>query len=686
MSSEGKTREQLVEDLNEARRLIAELEKALDEARRSLEEYENRIHIHSQLSNDIFFSYDNTLKVLSVTPNVKRITGYDPAELIGKNFSDLQFIVHPEDVDEALDSANHMLSGKTRYSNIYRFLTKDGQKRFAEAEGVPVLKGDKVVAMVSRASDITRHVEMEQSLRKSEESCRATLQRIPDAIAIYRCDDLRIMYTNDSFTRLTGYSSEESVGRNISDLALISPVTGDGLFGKFCKASQEVSRNECRCTRKDGTCFDALISWNTLQYRGEDCMVMVMTDISSVAGTRHGTEEIDTRFFQEQKLDAVRTLSSGIAHDFNNILTAILGYTRMATRDVSNALKGSDDVVVIRDDLNEVRRAAIKARDLVNQLLLFGRHTHRKYEPVDLSGTVGESLKMLRSIMPADIDVQDNLECEGLVLGDPILVHQAVVNLCTNAMHAMAGRGGVMELSVERVSIDNETGLELDLPSGSYLRLRVRDTGPGMNHKTRQRIFEPYFTTRTKGMGTGLGLSVVHGIAKEHGGTVICTSRTGGGTVFDLYLPEISSDAEGLAAMLEAANTRGNETILVIDDEPTVAGQVNRALENLGYTVVTMNRGKEALEHFRKNPSRYDLVIADMGMPDMGGEVLAKKLSEIREDIPIIGCSVKGNHLSGEGMKASGMKECIVKPVEVRGLARTVRKVLDRERRLSGED
>ncbi|HPI92183.1 MAG TPA: PAS domain S-box protein [Deltaproteobacteria bacterium] len=687
MSSEAKTREQLIDELNQARRIIAELESSLADARESLSECEERIRIHSQLSNDIFFSYDTSLKVLSVTPNVKRIVGYEPDELVGKNFNDLQIIVHPDDVDEAMDSAQHVLSGKTIYPNIYRFFTKDGQKRFAEVNGISVIKDGKVAAMVSRASDITRHVEMERTLRENEESYRKTLQKLPEAIGIIRISDFCILYVNDGFSRLTGYLSEEATGRNLFDLKLASNGTDNDAFRKACGEKREVSLREYRCRRKDDTFVDVLLSWKLLQYEGNDCVVISMTDISSLGRSREDSEVMNGQAIREQRIDAVRTLAGGIAHDFNNLLTTILGYTRMAVRDVSGIAKDGGDISVVRDELNEVRRSALRAKDLVNQLLVFSRHSHGKYAPIVLGDAVRETLRMLQTILPSNIEIQENISEQGLVLGNTILIHQAVMNLCTNAINAMEGRGGVLGVGVETTCIeDGSADNDPCLPPGRYVRLTIHDTGAGMAPGIQKKIFEPYFTTRWRGRGTGLGLSVLHGIARDHGGAVVCSSRPGGGTVFEVYLPEIVCESGEVDALVDMVNARGNETILIIDDEVTVMEPVNRTLENLGYTVVTKRRGIDALEDFRRNPARYDLVIADLDMPDIQGDMLARKLSEIRQDIPIIVCGMKGKAVPHGDMKGQGVRECIMKPFELRGLARTVRKVLDRENHLAGEE
>ncbi|MCU0577705.1 MAG: PAS domain S-box protein [Desulfobacterota bacterium] len=687
MGNEAKSREQLIEELNQARRLIEGLEESLRSARENLEESNERERIHSSLSNDIFFCYDNTLKVLSVTSNVERIAGYDPAELVGKKFNELELLVHPEDIDEAYDNVDHILSGKTVYAAIYRFFTKDGQKRYAEVTGVPIYKGDKVAAMVSRARDITEHVETERSLREGEARCRALLHGLPEAVGILRRDDNTLLYANERFRSMTGYATDEVSGKTLLGMILPEGAEGGEDFIQALDRAGSESRGTYRCRTKDGALLDVMVSTRPFSYEGQDCIIMVMTDVTAVKADVAGKMEDETRVDGLTKMQAIRTLASGIAQDFNNILTTILGYTKMALRDASDLTKDRADLSVVRSDLNEVRASALRARDLVNQLLAFSRHTHTKFGPVELSEMLSVSLRMLHPLVPANIELRENLKAEGLVLGDTIQIHQALMNVCTNAFSAMNEHGGVLEVTVEKVHVaEGLSAPDEDLPSGPYLKVTVSDTGSGMDSMVKERIFEPYFTTRWKGKGTGLGLSVVYGIMRNHGGTVVCTSLPGKGTSIDLYFPELTHDAGDTETLVDMANARGNETILIIDDEVTVVEQTNRTLESLGYSVVAKNSGRDALEHFRMDPLRYDLVITDLTMPDMTGRTMAQRLVEIRQDIPIIVWGQAGATPPGEDARIPGQRECIMKPVEMRGLARMVRKVLDREHHLTSED
>jgi CheY-like chemotaxis protein len=262
-------------------------------------------------------------------------------------------------------------------------------------------------------------------------------------------------------------------------------------------------------------------------------------------------------------------------------------------------------------------------------------------------------------------------------MSNPTQIHQIVMNLCTNAAHAMEEAGGVVEVGLKRVDLDSDTARDLDLSPGPFLRLSVSDTGHGIPPEIAERIFEPYFTTKDKGRGTGLGLSVVHGIVKSHQGAVVCRSAPGAGTSFQVYLPEIESEGAPPHPPEQKDRPGGTERILFVDDEPVLTELVQKMLGNLGYQVVTRTSSLEALDLFRKDPSRFDLVVTDMTMPVMTGDKLAVKLMEIRPDIPVILCSGFSEAVSEEYAKGIGIREFVMKPLETRNLAGIIRRVLD---------
>ena len=550
---------ELVKANEQLKKEIQERKQVEESLRESTEKY----RIHFSLANDVMFSYDNLFRVLSVSPNVERLLGYKPEELVGRTFQDLN-VLHPDYMDEAVDNAMHVLSGETIYSSIYEFITKDGTRKFGEVSGVPLIRDGQVVGVISVARDVTERIEMANSIQESEERYRITLQSMPDAVSIIKTEEARYLYVNDAFCKITGYTLEEVKGKTPFDLNL--PATPEGLdhYLGIIKNNESIDSLEHQCRKKDGTIIDTLVSARPVHYSGEDCLVMVMADITALKQIEEEKKRLE---IQSQKMESIGTLASGIAHDFNNILTSIIGYTQMSMKDILSLTKGEQDISVVRSDLNEVRNAAHRARDLVNHILAFSRHAEKDFVPINLSTTIKESLKVLRTTLPSNIKVSENLIDPYLILGYPAQIHQVLTNLCTNAAHAMDKTGGEIEVSLQRVIIDD--ALNLDVTPGPYLRLSIRDTGPGMTEKVMTRIFDPYFTTKWKGHGTGLGLSIVHGIVKSHGGAISCNTVLGEGTTFDIYLPEYEFSKEDGEAKAEITHAIGDKRILDLDENLT---------------------------------------------------------------------------------------------------------------------
>jgi PAS domain S-box-containing protein len=538
---------------------IQERKQAEEALRESTEKY----RIHFSLANDVMFSYDNHLRILNVSPNVERVLGYKPQELVGGTFNDLG-VLHPDYLEEATDNALNVLSGKTVYSSIYEFITKDGKRKFGEVSGVPMMHNGKAAVVITVARDITRRIEMANAIQESEERYRITLQSMPDAVSIMRIEDFRYLYVNDAFCEITGYSLEEAKRKTLFELNI--PVTPEDL-DHYIKNNESINNLEHQYRKKDGTVIDTRISARPVHYGGEDCLVMVMSDITSL---KQIEEEKKTLEIQSQKMESIGTLASGIAHDFNNILTSIIGYTQMSMKDILSLTKGEKDLSVVRSDLNEVRKAAHRARDLVTHILAFSRHAEKDHVPVDLSSTIKGSLKGLRPTLSSNIKIREDLINQSMILGDPAQIHQVVTNLCTNAAHAMDKTGGELEVSLQRVLIGDAAALNLDVTPGPYLRMSVKDTGHGMNSKIIARIFDPYFTTKWRGHGTGLGLSIVHGIVKSHGGAISCKSAPGKGTTFDIYLPEYEFSKEEVKTIVEISEPSepiGDRRILDLDED-----------------------------------------------------------------------------------------------------------------------
>ncbi len=380
-------------------------------------------------------------------------------------------------------------------------------------------------------------------------------------------------------------------------------------------------------------------------------------------------KEVESRLRQAHKMEAIGTLAGGIAHDFNNILAAILGYAEMAKDDIP-------EYSPAKYQIEQVLQAGYRARDLVKHILSFSRKEAQGRQPVELRLVVDEALKLLRASIPTTVTIQQHLDpASGTILADATQIHQVLMNICTNAAQAMDENGGVLTVSLDGVELD-EGGMVEGLGVGSYVRLMVKDTGAGVDPQVLDRIFDPYFTTKPVGKGSGMGLAVVHGIVKSHDGVIQVESAPGNGTTFFVYFPRIAEVAQGVLADNEPLPV-GSERILVVDDEASIVELTKRRLERLGYQVTTKTSSLEALEFFRSRPDGLDVVISDQAMPGLTGGDLAKEILAIRPNIPIIICSGYSSKMDAVRADSMGINAFIMKPVEYKELAETLRRVLD---------
>jgi PAS domain S-box-containing protein len=383
---------------------------------------------------------------------------------------------------------------------------------------------------------------------------------------------------------------------------------------------------------------------------------------------------LEEQLRQAHKMEALGTLAGGIAHDFNNILGIILGNTELA-------LLNRPDGQPTRRPLEQIHQACMRAQALVRQILSFSRKTPQELQLCHLGPIVQESLALMRALIPTTIDLRLEMTATAdVVLADPAQIHQVVINLVMNAAQAMEYAGGVLEVSLVALVLDEMAAQRHELRPGSYVQLTVRDTGGGIAPAIMGRIFDPYFTTKEVGKGTGMGLAVVHGMVTHHGGAISAQSVLGQGTSFQVYLPV--REAEPLLASPPTVSLpSGQERILFIEDEQALVSIGKEFLERLGYNVVTETSSREAFALFIRQPDRFDLVITDMTMPGMTGERLAKELRRIRPDISIILCSGFSHHLNEEEAKAIGICAFLMKPFVLQELAETVRTVMHKQAR-----
>jgi nitrogen-specific signal transduction histidine kinase/CheY-like chemotaxis protein len=385
--------------------------------------------------------------------------------------------------------------------------------------------------------------------------------------------------------------------------------------------------------------------------------------------------ELENQLRQAQKMEAIGSLAGGIAHDFNNILAAVIGNVELA--------RLHEGAECVADELNESIRAAIRAKDLVKQILAFSRQAAAETMPVRASVVAREALKFMRATIPSSIEIQSRIdEASGVVLSNSVELHQIIMNLCTNAVHAIGSQAGLLEVDVRNVRVDpamRKADL-VDLEPGPHVRISVRDSGHGMSPEVMGRIFDPYFTTKDKEIGTGLGLAVVHGIVKKNGGAITVESGVGKGTAFDVYLPAVTVPAPAQVGHDPGIVPGDSERILLVDDEKMLVDIGQQILRRLGYAVVGRTSPIEALKLFKAKPGYFDLVVTDQTMPGMTGDALARELIRIRPGLPVIICTGYSQTIDEKRATGMGVSGFVMKPMLITEISAAVRKALDRAR------
>ena len=397
----------------------------------------------------------------------------------------------------------------------------------------------------------------------------------------------------------------------------------------------------------------------------------VAVDMTEERRVQETLVKTERQFRQASRMEAIGTLAGGIAHDFNNILTAILGYTELGLASVPKDSR-------TQRNLQEVLTAGHRAKHLVLQILAFSRQSGQDKKPTPLHTVIQEALTLLRATIPSTIEIRHSLRTEASILADPTQLHQVLVNLCTNAEYAMRESGDLLEIILEDWDVTETTVQSVSgLKVGPHVRLTIQDNGAGMSSEVLERMFDPFFTTKPIGEGSGMGLAVVHGIVANHGGAIMADSVVGKGTKVEVYFPTISTSVwDGLGD--QDSIPLGKETILFVDDEETIVRLGKELLLQLGYTVAVHTSSQEALNAFRQNPQRYDLVITDQTMPGLTGEALSRELLRIRPELPIILCTGFSHIMTAEKAKSLGIQAYLMKPLAIRDLAPIVRHVLDK--------
>jgi PAS domain S-box-containing protein len=604
----------------------------------------------------IYLIQDNLL--IYINSEFADISGYTTEELAGRlNFTEL---IYPDDLPIVRENIQKRISGEVeslRYD--FRLRKKTGEIRHVEVFSSRTLYRGRP-AIIGTLLDITDRRKTEDELRRLSTVIEQAVENI-----VITDTEGTIQYVNPAFEKNTGYSREEAIGQN--PRVLKSGVHNQAFYENLWDTIKNGKVWTGRITnrRKDGRFFqeDAIIGPLYSSMEELTGYVALKRDVTE-------TVKLETHLRQAQKMESIGTLAGGIAHDFNNILAGIMGYTELLK------FRVSDPKILYY--LNEILGGCERARNLVRQILTFSRQTEQEKKPVMLTPIISEVASFLRASLPANIEIRKSVNVSSdVVIADATQIHQVMMNLCTNAGHAMKAKGGVLEILLDEIVIINNDTHAPAVKSGPYLHLAISDTGHGIEHDIIEKIFEPYFTTKEKGEGTGLGLSVVDGIVKSHGGAITVYSEAGKGTIFHIYLPPAEEKAVTGTYPDKKQLPAGNETILFIDDEKvlTEAGKLN--LEDLGYRVITETDPAAAIELFRKTGRDIDLVITDKSMPQMSGFDLARGIKSIRKDVPVIVCTGFKERDDAEKFASIGISRFITKPVSIKVLSETIREILD---------
>lgn len=629
--------------------------------------------------------------------NAAAVAFYAYPDLVGKNIKEINQLT-PKEVQTEMEKA------RKRNQNFFTFrhLLADGRIRDVEVSSYPVTFQQKDL-LFSIVVDVTERMRAEKALRQkdffirmlissglffqfllilmlfrsrqkrkqAEERLRAILDHSPMLISemdlsgrYLLCNEKTVQFFGRDLGSLTGKSFQELFPREVAE--------------RFMERMAEIRRSKAPLFVED-----------TLETpRGERSYETVLFplfdghgDIRSIAGISHDVTELrqkvqekeclETQLMDAQRMESIGMLAGGIAHDFNNILFPIMGYAEMLLTEV-----GEDQPQ--HKKLEEIYRAALRARDLTQQILMFSRKESHETRALKMQPIVKEVLKFVRATIPSSIEIRPYIQndCRP-VNADPTQIHQIVMNLVTNAFHALEDRGGEICVYLQEVQVDHPHRVHPEMPQGNYVRLSVSDTGIGISRVCLDKIFDPFFTTKPRGKGTGMGLSVVRSIVQRCGGFIAVDSEEGKGSTFHLYFPVVQSAVSMERPPVQEGLQRGREHILLVDDEKAIVTLQEKILESLGYRISACTDSHRALALFHENPQTYDLVLTDMHMPGMSGDKLAQALLAIRPEIPILLCTGFSEHTSPETLAALGIRGVLIKPITARDLAAKIRELLD---------
>lgn len=542
----------------------------------------------------------------------------------------------------------------------------DGQEVYLSTLKTPYMESSGgSTGMIAISRDLTKRIQMEQEVKR----LAVAVEQSTESIIITDVNGA-ILYVNSAFEKITGYSPDEVIGKTPDMFR--SEKHGDEFYQKLLATISAGSKWEGRITscKKDGNLFDVEATVYPIRDDSGEVLnyVAISQDVTQAIA-------IERQLRQTQKMNAIGELAGGVSHDFNNILTAILGYVALCMNSVDEDSK-------LYGYLKEIVKAGDRAAKLVRQILTFSRQEEQEFHSVELQTVLEDSISMVKTTIKPKIKVEVDVDEQcGPIRGDTTQIQQIVINLCTNAVHALGKEEGALRVSLKQVELlGKKHGSQvIDLDPGLYASIVVSDTGCGMSPEILERIFEPYYTTKKKGEGTGFGLSIVHGIVTKHHGYITVESEPGKGTTFTVYLPLLIENAEEQKKALDSSTPEGFGHILFVDDDAAVLAMGREVLESFGYSVSTETNGQRALKLFKRKPEDFDALVSDYSMPEMSGHELIGECLRLRPGLPAILCSGYMEKVEGENLSDLGHAVFMPKPVDWRALSRTLQQEINRQ-------
>ncbi|MBT8340484.1 MAG: PAS domain S-box protein [Desulfatitalea sp.] len=625
---------------------------------------ESRIHYRRMVNSVTDYILVHDLDGVILEANYQMIAGlrYSQKELTGKNLSELM------DSEEQPFLANCLarLRKGEKVSGSGTLVSKEGQRhliKFSSLPGRHAQNGKKVYCL---ARDITEHRHIKHALAESQAQCNEIFKTAIAGMMIAHRTTHRVVEANPAALQMIGLPLT-----NIRQIPIDALMTLPNDMDDWSTDPDALKPMTCDLVAQGRKGIPILCTLRPITYNEQPHWIISFISIEKVKEAEAAKCDALAQLNRSQHLQAIGTLAGGISHDFNNILYGVIGYTQLA---LDEAQPGS----VLHDNLQQILTGSRRAKDLIAQILAFSRHDETERKSIQPAPLVKEALKLLRASIPTTIDIQSKvLPRVSTIFANPTQLHQVVMNLCTNAAHAMLPQGGLMRVMLDEQMVETETpAFQGTIPPGRYVRLVVADTGNGMPDSILKRIFDPFFTTKPQGEGAGMGLSVVFGVVQAHEGFMRVDTELGKGSSFEILLPVAPSEEEDEEDR-EISTPGGSEHILFVDDENQLIQMAEQMLSKLGYRITTMQNPLEALEQFRKDPKQFDLVITDLTMPKLRGTKLARHMLHLRPNLPVLLCTGYGEEITHDKVEQIGIRELILKPILRSQLAVSIRRALE---------